>query len=64
MTNGRVAAPADPPKRVPLPNWALAATLVAFAAGTYWYAARASGTADLIAEIEREARRQAADEER
>ena len=63
MTNGRFAAP-DPPSKARLPSWSLAASLAAFVAGTYWYAARSSGTADLIAEIEREARRQEADEAR
>jgi hypothetical protein len=62
MTNGRFAVPDAPPK-ARLPSWALAVSLAAFVGGTYWYAARASGTADLIAEIEREARRQEAEEQ-
>lgn len=47
-----------------LPNWAIAALLGGFAAGTYYYSMRAVGTGDLAKEVEAEYQRQLKQEER
>ena len=59
---GRAPTPL-PHTHAVLPNWALAVALAAFTAGTYAYSARATGAADLLAELEAESKRQEVEEQ-